>query len=648
MKVKGFKYLAVEVTLLVMVSTLLVFAVLIAYSYIESRSLVLSDAEDDAQNLATSVARRMDQELKSVAAVVHSLSAVLEYVPVDQTTLLVLMRTMVEKERAVFGSAAAFEPYEFDPDMRAFAPYYCRDGDTLRYVQLGTERYDYLTKDWYRRPRELEAPVWTQPYFDEGGGDVIMTTYSCPLYKTNPHIQTKTFMGVITADVSVEWLSRELASIPVAQTGYCFLVSDTGIILAHPQSRLIMKESIFSLAQSRGDQRLQNAGRLMLTNKSGVVPVGNALAGKESFLAFARLGLNGWAVGAVFPRSELLAELSALHKSVAVIAVAAVVLLLVASLLVARSISSPLRRMANAVAKVSDGDLDVDLGSIRRRDEVGQLAQAFTRMTVDLKRHIAELTQTTAAKERIESELAVAAQIQQSMLPSVFPPYPDRREFDVYAVMNPAKEVGGDFYQFFMVDDRHLCIAIGDVAGKGVPAALFMAVTSALIQSYAAEGMAPDSILQRLNRQLCQGNDACLFVTVFCALLDVDRGELVYCNAGHNPPIRLTGDGRVEPLHEPGGPVAGLIDSASFSLDTLTLDPGDTIFAFTDGVTEAFNSSGELYTDARLEGQLGRLVETGPEELIRRIAESVRSFTGDRPPDDDMTMLAVQYKGPLH
>jgi len=645
MKVKGFKYLAVEVTLLVMVSTTLVFAVLLAYSYVQSRRLVLNDAEQAAQNLAVSVAQRMDLELKSVAGIIENRAVVLETTEFDEKSLLRLVRSTVEKERAIFGSTAAFEPYQFDANIRLFAPYYCRDGDTLRYVQLGAGNYDYLTKDWYTKPQELNAPLWTQPYFDEGGGNVIMTTYSHPLYRVNPHIQTKSFLGVLTADVSVEWLTRELSRVQVERTGYCFLVSDEGIILAHPQSELIMKDSVFSLAQRRGDERLEEAGRMMLKQKSGFVPVGGALAGQESFLAFARLSLNGWVLGAVFPRSELLAELSALHRSIALLAVAALILLLAASLFVARSISLPLRRMASATAKVAEGDLDVDLSGIRRSDEVGQLAAAFTRMTVDLKRHIEELTRTTAAKERIESELAVAAEIQRSMLPSVFPPYPDRPEFDIYAVMHPAKEVGGDFYQFFLADDQHLCIAIGDVAGKGVPAALFMAVTSALIQSDAAEGFAADEILRRLNRQLCKGNDSCLFVTVFCGILDVRTGELVYTNAGHNPPIRITADGRVEPLPRPGGPVAGLIEEASFRLDRLTLGVGDTILAYTDGVTEAFSAAGELYSDERLLRQLRSLVGKGPEELIRGVSESVTAFTGGHALDDDLTMIAVRFNG---
>ncbi len=216
-----------------------------------------------------------------------------------------------------------------------------------------------------------------------------------------------------------------------------------------------------------------------------------------------------------------------------------------------RSITIPLRRMANATAKVASGELDLELPATRRHDEVGQLARASTNMTVDLKKYIHELTETTAAKEQIEGELSVAAEIQKSMLPSTFPAFPGRDEFDIYAVMDSAKEVGGDFYQFLLVDDNRLCIAIGDVSGKGVPASLLMAVTTSLLRSEAAEGILPDEILSRLNKHLVHGNDTCMFVTVFCGILNLSTGEFVYANGGHEPPFVVKPDHEVVPFRPP-------------------------------------------------------------------------------------------------
>ena len=269
-----------------------------------------------------------------------------------------------------------------------------------------------------------------------------------------------------------------------ARTGYCFIISDTGRFVTHPNPEFIMSESMFSLAEELHDPALRTIGLAMLKREeSGFTEIGPALSGEDAFLAYARIPSPGWSLGAVFPKKELLAEMNSLHERTALLAAGGLILLLVVSWLVARSIAQPLRRMAAATAKVAHGDLDIDLSDIQREDEVGQLARSFSAMAQDLKKYIKDLTETTAAKQRIESELSIAADIQRSMLPSVFPAFPHRDEFDIYAVMHPAKEVGGDFYDFFFLDKDHLCVVVGDVSGKGVPAALFMSVTKYLIEA---------------------------------------------------------------------------------------------------------------------------------------------------------------------
>ena len=228
-----------------------------------------------------------------------------------------------------------------------------------------------------------------------------------------------------------------------------------------------MRESVFSLAEDRGDPAIRTLGRRMLAETVGYVEGKSNFTGRDSLLAFARLPHTGWSVGVVFPKSELFAKISSLKKTMIGLAFGGLALLVAVSFLSARSLTEPLRTMARATKRIAEGDLNVDLSHIARQDEVGQLADAFTKMTQDLQKYIKDLTETTAAKQRIESELNIAARIQRSMLPSKFPAFPDRNEFDIYALMRPAKEVGGDFYDFFLVDEDHLCVVVGDVSGKG-------------------------------------------------------------------------------------------------------------------------------------------------------------------------------------
>jgi serine phosphatase RsbU (regulator of sigma subunit)/anti-sigma regulatory factor (Ser/Thr protein kinase) len=270
---------------------------------------------------------------------------------------------------------------------------------------------------------------------------------------------------------------------------------------------------------------------------------------------------------------------------------------------------------------------------------------AFRLVHLCIKRFIENLRAETEANERIQSELRIARDIQTSMLPRVFPPFPDRTEFEIFALMEPAKEVGGDFYDFFLVDDRHLGIVIGDVSGKGVPAALFMAICKTLLKTEALRGLSPGEILTRVNRTLIPDNETMMFVTVFLLILDVETGEIRYANGGHPPPLVTAGSGLGETLDGPTGTVLGAVDGRAFETTTRILKPGDGVFLYTDGMSEAMNADLELFSDARLRRCLGEGSGTNPAVLIRRMRDAVRKFAAGTPPSDDITMVALTFHG---
>ncbi len=641
--VKPHSSIGLKITVLVLCGASLVFALALAYSYSYSRRIILDEAKKSATNLTLSVARRIEQEFRAAAKVPKALAAVLEASNPDKETLLPIVRRMVEESREIYGSAVAFEPGEFEKDLRWFAPYYYKGKSGITYEQLGSESYDYFTKDWYHLPKVLKAPVWTDPYFDEGAGNTIMTTYARPFFEDGEGGTASKVKGIVTADVSLEWLTGILDSVQVGRTGYCFIVSDTGHFVTHPDPNVIMSESMFSLAEERHDPALRTIGLAMQQEESGFVEMGPALSGEEAFLAYARIPSPGWSLGAVFPKRELLAEMNSLHQTTALVATGGLILLLVVSGLVARSIARPLRRMAAATEKVAHGDLDIDLSDIRRQDEVGQLARSFTAMAQDLKKYIKDLTETTAAKQRIESELSIAARIQRSMLPSVFPAFPNRDEFDIYAVMHPAKEVGGDFYDFFFLDDDHLCVVVGDVSGKGVPAALFMSVTKYLIEAAVGMDEPPDKALARVNRHLAVNNESCMFVTIFMGILNVRTGEFLYANAGHNRPLLWDNDCEPSFLKPPGGPVVGIMDDAVFTMDRLTFTAGTVLLAYTDGVTEAFSADGTAFSDERLLKVVTPVRQESVKEITEVLLADIGSFCVGAPQADDITVLALSF-----
>ena len=278
-------------------------------------------------------------------------------------------------------------------------------------------------------------------------------------------------------------------------------------------------------------------------------------------------------------------------------------------------------------------------------DELGSLSEQFAKMVVDLDDYMINLQHITAEKERIGAELHVATQIQADMLPRIFPPFPDRKEFDLYATMTPAKEVGGDFYDFFLVDDDHLALVIADVSGKGVPAALFMVIAKTLIKNRVMMGETPSEALRNVNEQLCEGNEAELFVTVWLAIIDLRTGHVLEANAGHEHPAIKKKDGVYELHKTRHSPAVAALEGMRFRQTEFDLDPGDTIFVYTDGVTEATDSSDKLFGEARMLEALNHNTDKEPTELLPAVRQAIDTFVGEAPQFDDITMLGLIFYG---
>ncbi|MBQ6257343.1 MAG: PP2C family protein-serine/threonine phosphatase, partial [Clostridia bacterium] len=284
--------------------------------------------------------------------------------------------------------------------------------------------------------------------------------------------------------------------------------------------------------------------------------------------------------------------------------------------------------------------------TIRSNDEVGALYKSLTQMEHDMNAYIRDLVSVTAEKERIGAELNVATQIQADMLPRIFPAFPDRREFDIYASMTPAKEVGGDFYDFFLVDDDHIGLVMADVSGKGVPAALFMVIAKTLIKNRAMMGESPAEVLRHVNEQLWEGNEAELFVTVWLAVIEISTGKGLAANAGHEHPALRRADGSYELVVYRHSPAVATLDTIRFREHAFELYPGDTLFVYTDGVTEATNARNELFGTDRMLAALNSDLDASPQQLLTNVRARIDSFVDTAPQFDDITMLAFHYSGP--
>jgi sigma-B regulation protein RsbU (phosphoserine phosphatase) len=383
----------------------------------------------------------------------------------------------------------------------------------------------------------------------------------------------------------------------------------------------------------------------MIKGESGSVPFQDLVSTKKCWMTYTPIPSSGWSLAVLFPVEELTADINRLYRIMIVMAVIGLALLSVAVIFISRTITRPLRAMAKATEDIAEGNLDNTLPPVTSRDEVGKMTEGFMAMQKSLKEYIRKLTETTAAKERMESELSIAREIQMSILPKIFPPFPDRPEFDLYAIIEPARKVGGDFYDFFQIDPTHLCFVIADVSGKGVPASLFMAVTKTLIKATAKAGITPAEILTQVNQELASGNDAVMFVTLFCGILNTETGEIRYANAGHNPPLLIDTEGNIAYLKKSGALVLGVMEGICYQVESLRLKAGESLFMYTDGVTEAMNSRDELFSEERLEKELSLWARRPIQELIAILMQRIKDFSGGALQSDDITMMVLQYKG---
>lgn len=320
--------------------------------------------------------------------------------------------------------------------------------------------------------------------------------------------------------------------------------------------------------------------------------------------------------------------------------------LLLYILLVKWMVLNPVEKLSEFTTEITKtGNFSKQEIEIKTGDEIEALGQSFNYMMERLEDYIKDLTVVTAEKERIGAELNVATQIQSSMLPCIFPAFPDRDELDIYATMTPAKEVGGDFYDFFMVDERHVAIVIADVSGKGVPAALFMVIGKTLIKDHTQPGRDLGEVFTEVNNILCESNDNGMFITAFEGVLDLVTGEFRYANAGHEMPFIYRKDGGYEAYKiRPGFVLAGM-ENIKYKEQKIQLNIGDKIFQYTDGVTEATDKDNQLYGMDRLHKVLNeKCLDCNPEQTLKLVKEDIDAFVGDNDQFDDITMLCLEYK----
>lgn len=630
------KSLSLKISISILTAVFLIFAAVIIYNYLISRDLLLKNVESNAMHLADSKAQQIEKLLENAAFIPRSLAHALHSLDYQEGELQELLTAIVRGNDEVFGSCIAFEPYAFDPDSIYFAPYSYRNGNEVSFKYLNSPIIDYFTQEWYSVSAESGKGHWTEPYFDEGGGNVLMCTYSYPFF------DKKGFRGVVTIDLTLDWLRHFIESIKIYDNGYAFLISARGTLIVDPTSAQHEMKNIFEIAELIGHEELRLVGESMMRGESGFKPYDAPQLAGDEWLYYTPLKSSGWSLAVILPESEFMTDLHTLNRDLLFIVAAGFIILLIIVIFISRRITRPLTSLASVASVIGKGNFDAALPPGHSKDEIGQLSASIEQMQTELKNYIRNLRETTAAKEKIESELQIARDIQLGIIPKIFPPFPHIDHLDLYAMLKPARDVGGDLYDFFFIDDKHLCFAIGDVSGKGVPASLFMAITRTLLRSEAKNAEDPELIVAEMNNDLCKDNVNAMFVTLFLGVLNIETGHLRYCNAGHNYPF-LVRNGKGGVLDNTHGTPLGAMPHLDYGKSELNLGSGDMLYLYTDGITEAINSKIEQYTEDRLLNVIRERHSNDAQEIANSVLKDLTTFVGEAEQFDDITMLCIKW-----
>ena len=545
------------------------------------------------------------------------------------------------------------------------------DQSDKKFSESFLESYDPRKMGWYTLATKNEKPGFTGLYTDSNGTRCV----TC----VTPFYGPEGLAGVIGIDCNPDTIFR-LTGNDKQQNGGTkseqprfILENATGSVIfsTFTEGPLAVPQKVTDLRESE-NKIIARAASAMASGQKDVMLVD--LDGEERFLAFAPVENTGWSYGvlkhkrevvypAVYARENILSQMAgfaeSLHDSFRsmlrgsfMIFMLMLVGLFFISSVVAKRFVQPILVLVEGVKHIAQGNLDEKV-EVPRTDELALLADSVNDMAGDLKEHIHNLSVVTAEKERIATELSVAKEIQEGMLPRNFGELSQNRGFDLFATMDAAKEVGGDFYDFYMLDDHRLVITIADVSGKGVPAALFMVIAKTILKNSAlSAGTTEDfaDVIRRANRQMCENNEEMLFVTVFFGILDTRTGDFAYVNCGHNPPLLRQGrEGQFAYLRPAKkNMMLGVEEDLNFTRETLRLTPGSLLFCYTDGVTEAMNAAKEVYSEERLQAALESIKGEGDQpvaDLLAAVRQDVNAHVNGAEQSDDMTMLAVRYSG---
>lgn len=624
-----------RLSLSIMFIGLCILVITLLTAAISSHKLISEEAAKSAVNLLNSTISTIEKELLKVEITVKDASWLATEKQDDESYLYHITRKIVEEDATIIGSAIAFKA-DYFPGKYYFAPFshQLKDG-SIESLQLGNRNYDYFYADWYLIPYLSKKGCWSEPYYDDGGGMELMSTYGYPIVDDKGDVY-----AIITGDISLDWISQILSGIKPYPHSNIFITSRCGTYIHYNGQKGVTGETLYSALEEFSDAEESDwaIADAMVAGEKGIKTYRNS-SGEMSFAVYGPLS-NGWELCITCNYNDILATTSKMHLILIIIGILSIIIMSGLCYLAIHKMTEPLLKISESAEVIARGNFDAMLPEIKTKDEIGQLRDSFEYMQTSLKEYITELKTTTAANARYENDLNTAKSIQGSMLKKEFP---NTGNADIHAIMTPAREVGGDFYDAF-IKDGLLYIAVGDVSGKGIPASLYMSFATAAFRLLAGIGIPLNDILSRINNMICESNNTGNFITMFIGSIDLETGEFKYCNAGHNPIVAIEPDGKASFMKVKANLVTGLYPDFNYEMEERHLEHGSQLILYTDGVTEAERADKEQYGEERLLSwtEIAHLKELNSTKACEWLYNDIKAFTAGNEQNDDITIMSVK------
>ena len=623
--------IAFQLGIYVLGAVIVVISMIVLLNYKHSKKIIMEKIEENAIHQSGLVINQISKNVINNQEIARNVANQALYY-YSHGDLDFFLQQVVAVNQVTFGLHVSLF---LENDTLNYSSFHDKQGQVVN-KQNDKQCVSFIYPDLAERSIKEKKGIWSDPFYCPRDSNTLVISYFLPIFNAEGGVD-----GLITSDIDLKFLSDAISQIKIHEHGFAFIVSDKGLYLTHPMKEWVMKRNIFEISTKIFNDDNDKYRNLLMLGESGsgfVKP--QFLNFEKSWFYFSPIPYTNWRVIIVIPSTELFNELDVVFREIVMVSAIGILLILLVIVLIFNKMLTPLAHVVKSIQRFSFGEK----GRKSKKNEIELLNDSLKELQFQYETYLKEQDQSRKDKRKYEKDLKSAKEIQRTIIPPDYEFSNNRKEIDLHAILQPAESIGGDLYDYFFIDANHILFTMGDVSGKGIPAALFMAVAHTMIKSKSTV-LSAMHIVDVVNKALSKENSNQHFLTLFLGILDIETGILDYCNAAHNYPFLIRRNKNIIQLEQTHGLPIGVYSNKSYKANSIVLSKGDTIVLYTDGVTDCKNSDGQFYGIDRLSSFIHTIAELTPKELINQLMADLMNFKGNTKQADDISLMAVKFNG---